>query len=94
MDLQLSDRVVLVVGGAGYIGRAVTDRLRTEGATVVVASRTAGDVALDGSSDESVSAAVAGVLAEHGRIDGLVVTAAPSTRCSRPCATPASAASS
>lgn len=80
MDLQLSDRVVLVVGGGGYVGRAVSDRLRAEGATVVTASRTSGDVALDASDDDSVTVAVAAVLAEHGRIDGLVVTAAPSAR--------------
>lgn len=78
MDLRLQDRVALVVGGAGYIGTAVTDRLRTEGATVVVASRTATEgVSLDTADQASVDAAVARVLDEHGRIDVLVVTAAP-----------------
>lgn len=79
MDLQLTDRVVLVVGGAGYIGSVVSEKLREEGATVVVASRRPGDgVILDASDDASVTAAVESVLADHGRIDGLVVTAAPS----------------
>lgn len=78
MALRLQDRVALVVGGAGYIGTAVTDRLRTEGATVVVASRTATEgVSLDTTDQASVDAAVARVLDEHGRIDVLVVTAAP-----------------
>lgn len=78
MDLRLQDRVALVVGGAGYIGTAVTDRLRTEGAMVVVASRTATEgVSLDTADQASVDAAVARVLDEHGRIDVLVVTAAP-----------------
>ncbi|MCY1693615.1 SDR family NAD(P)-dependent oxidoreductase [Curtobacterium sp. SL109] len=103
MDLQLSDRVALVVGGKGYIGTAVVDRLRAEGATVVVASRSASDdegagmseagtsgaatsgaatsaVAMDTADQASVDAGVARVLAEHGRIDVLVVTAAPSAR--------------
>ena len=88
MDLQLTDRVALVVGGKGYIGAAVADRLRAEGATVVVASRSAsGDegmasssVAMDTADQASVDAGVARVLAEHGRIDVLVVTAAPSAR--------------
>jgi len=103
MDLQLSDRVALVVGGKGYIGAAVVDRLRAEGATVVVASRSASDdegagmseagtsgaatsgaatsaVAMDTADQASVDAGVARVLAEHGRIDVLVVTAAPSAR--------------
>lgn len=80
MDLQLADRVALVVGGKGYIGAAVADRLRAEGATVVVASRSAGDdgVAIDTASQESVDAGVREVLDRHGRIDVLVVTAAPS----------------
>jgi NAD(P)-dependent dehydrogenase (short-subunit alcohol dehydrogenase family) len=81
MDLQFRDRVVLVVGGRGLIGSALTDRLRAEGATVVVASRNPGDgVVLDGSDDASVQAGVAAVLEAHGRIDALVVTAAPSAR--------------
>ncbi|WP_133767177.1 SDR family NAD(P)-dependent oxidoreductase [Amnibacterium kyonggiense] len=81
MDLQLQDRVALVVGGAGLIGSAVVERLRTEGAVVVVASRHAADgVVLDGRDDESVRRAVAAVLEEHGRIDALVVSAAPSAQ--------------
>lgn len=80
MDLQLRDQVVLVVGGAGYIGSAIAERAREEGATVVVASRNPGEggVELDGRSDESVRSAIAAVLAEHGRIDAAVLTAAPS----------------
>lgn len=82
MDLQLRDRVVLVVGGGGLIGSAVVQRLRAEGATVVVASRRPEDgVVLDGSDDASVETAVetavAGILRDHARIDALVVTAAP-----------------
>ncbi|ROP63559.1 SDR family NAD(P)-dependent oxidoreductase [Curtobacterium sp. ZW137] len=80
MDLQLKDRVALVVGGKGYIGSAVADRLRAEGATVVVASRSAGDdgVSIDTADQGSVDAGVASVVEQHGRIDVLVVTAAPS----------------
>lgn len=80
MDLELRDRVALVVGGRGYIGSVVAETLRREGARVVVASRSAdGDdaVAMDTASQESVDAGVRRVLDEHGRIDVLVVTAAP-----------------
>jgi NAD(P)-dependent dehydrogenase (short-subunit alcohol dehydrogenase family) len=81
MDLKLHGHIALVVGGAGYIGSAITTRLRDEGATVVVASRHATDgVVLDASDPSSVEAAVAEVLSTHGRIDVLVVTAAPSAR--------------
>lgn len=81
MDLKLSDRVVLVVGGTGFIGSAVADRARAEGATVVVASRSgSGDVQLDGSDEASVAAGIAHVIDRHGRLDAVVVTAAPSAQ--------------
>lgn len=82
MDLQLQHRIALVVGGAGLIGSAVVERFRAEGATVVVASRhPEGDgVVLDGRDTASVQRAVDAVMAEHGRIDALVVSAAPSAQ--------------
>lgn len=81
MDLQLQHRIALVVGGTGLIGSAVVARLREEGATVVVASRhTADGTVLDGRDPASVQRAVDAVLAEHGRIDALIVTAAPSAQ--------------
>src|SRR5690349_11237266 len=67
VDLGLSGRVAVVVGGTGYIGSAIADRLRAEGATVVTASRSGGDVRIDGADDASVEAGVAAVLQEHGR---------------------------
>lgn len=81
MDLQLDGHVVLVVGGTGLIGRAVVTRLRAEGATAIPASRRPTDgIKLDAQDPSSVTAAFDGVLEQHGRLDGLVVTAAPSAR--------------
>lgn len=81
MDLHLQDRVILVVGGHGLIGRAVVERLRTEGAVVIPASRHAPDgLVMDAASDESVAGTISQMIAQYGRIDGLVVTAAPSAR--------------
>jgi NAD(P)-dependent dehydrogenase (short-subunit alcohol dehydrogenase family) len=81
MDLQLHDRVVLVVGGSGYIGSAIAKRARDEGATVVVASRRGGDgIVMDARDNDSVVAAVAQVMAEFGRLDAVVVSAAPSAQ--------------
>lgn len=78
MDLQLAERVILVVGGGGLIGSSVVDLLRKEGAIAISASRNTRDgLRMDASDEASVSAAVATVLERHGRIDGLVVTAAP-----------------
>jgi NAD(P)-dependent dehydrogenase (short-subunit alcohol dehydrogenase family) len=81
MDLQLSDRVVLVVGGSGLIGSAIAERARAEGATVVVASRSGKNgIQLDGRDDASVTAGVGKVLTDHGRLDAVVISAAPSAR--------------
>jgi NAD(P)-dependent dehydrogenase (short-subunit alcohol dehydrogenase family) len=81
MDLQLGKRVVLVVGGTGLIGSAVTKRIRDEGATVVVASRQGGEgIVMDAQDDASVTAAIAQIVSEFGRLDAVVVSAAPSAR--------------
>ncbi|WP_206446821.1 SDR family NAD(P)-dependent oxidoreductase [Agrococcus sp. KRD186] len=78
MDLQLTDHIVLVVGGTGLIGAAVAEVARAEGATVVTAARGEGaDLRLDGADDASVERGIARVLEQHGRIDGLVIAAAP-----------------
>jgi NAD(P)-dependent dehydrogenase (short-subunit alcohol dehydrogenase family) len=82
MDLKLGGHVVLVVGGTGLIGRAVVEQLRTEGAVVVPASRHAVDdgIALDARDSDSVNTAFAQVVEQHGRLDALVVAAAPSAQ--------------
>ncbi len=81
MNLGLDGRVVLVVGGTGLIGGAVMERLREEGATAIGASRHADDgLTLDASDPDSVTRAFRAVLDEQGRLDGLVVAAAPSAR--------------
>jgi len=72
---------VLVVGGTGLVGRAVVERLRDEGAVAIAASRHVEDgIVVDAQSAESVAAAVGSVMAGHGRLDALVVAAAPSAR--------------
>lgn len=84
MDLHLRDRVVLVVGGNGLIGSAIAQQARGEGATVVIASRHGGSdgdhILMDASDDQSISAAIAGIIRDHGRLDAVVISAAPSAR--------------
>ncbi len=81
MNLELDGRVVLVVGGTGLIGRAVVEHLQHEGATAVIASRHAEDgIVIDAQNQASVDAGFATVLERHGRLDALVVAAAPSAR--------------
>lgn len=77
MDLLLNGRVALVVGGTGYIGSAIVSRLRDEGAVVVSASRGSGDLAMDGRDEASVASGFAELIARHGRVDAVVVAAAP-----------------
>jgi 3-oxoacyl-[acyl-carrier protein] reductase len=84
----LSDRIALVVGGAGGIGAAIAEAFCAEGATVVIADRSGsaaqeqaatvgatGAVELDVTVQASVDAAVRRLLADHGRIDVLVNSA-------------------
>ena len=81
MDLGLRGHVALVVGGTGLIGRAVVDQLRAEGATVVAAARHIDDgITLDAQDSASVAAALEQVVEQHGRLDALVVAAAPSAQ--------------
>lgn len=78
MDLELRGRVVLVVGGTGLIGRAVVERLRSEGAIVIPASRRPEDgITLDARDSHSVTEALTTVAEQYGRLDAVVVAAAP-----------------
>jgi NAD(P)-dependent dehydrogenase (short-subunit alcohol dehydrogenase family) len=70
-----------VVGGTGLIGRAIVERLRTEAATAVAAARHVVDgITLDAQDSASVTAALKQVIEQHGRLDALVVAAAPSAQ--------------
>lgn len=92
VDLQLTGRRALVIGGTKGIGRAIARVLSQEGAEVVIAARTAGDataaeiaavtgggvryMAVDNRDDSSVRRLVAEVVGALGGIDILVNTAA------------------
>jgi len=92
MDLQLSGKRALVVGGTKGIGRAAAVALAHEGAVVTVAARndvaeiaatiasetggTVHGVVIDSRDDASVQAGVAQAIAAMGGVDILVNTAA------------------
>src|SRR5438045_4087485 len=78
---DLTERVAIVTGAGGAIGRDVAGRLLNAGATVVAADIAAPDfggvdraapVALDVTDTPAVDAAVTAVIEQHGRIDILV----------------------
>ena len=77
--MRLRDKVALVTGGASGIGTAVAERFRAEGATVIAADIRAADgpdtLRLDVADPQSCAAAVAVVVARHGRLDLMVNSA-------------------
>ena len=89
---SLADRVILVTGGTGHLGRAICRGLREAGADVVAFGRDparfadlAGDpritaVACDVTDEAAFARAVDEVLRAHGRVDGLVNGAASGGR--------------
>ena len=89
MDLDLKDKVVLITGGASGIGAAIVRAVVTEGATAVIADRTAEqDVARakvhvilgDLTSAENCKKAVDQTLEHFGRLDALVNNAGANDR--------------
>lgn len=91
MDRKFSGQVVLVAGGAGGLGRAVSLAFLDQGAKVVVPWHDADEFAalqsaagahasslngqqVDVTDEAAVAKFVAGIVAQHGRLDALVNT--------------------
>lgn len=80
--LGLEGKVIIVTGGASGIGRAVVEELLADGARVAVCDMNPNPPAFehgevlyiptDVTSPDSVKAMVAKVVAEYGRVDGIV----------------------
>ena len=86
---RMTDKVALIVGGAKGIGRAIAERLATEGATVFLTGRQSADVehaakaighgarglVADASNAADLAHVVQMIREEHGHIDALVLNA-------------------
>src|SRR5687768_15371256 len=77
MTADLSGKVILLTGAAGFLGGYFTKALRDAGATVIT-SDIAGevDLKLDVTDQSSVDAAFEQVLREHGKVDVVINNAA------------------
>ena len=74
---KLDNRVAIVTGAAQGIGKAVADKLRDDGATVVGADLQSGvEMQVDVSSEPDVKRMVDDTVSQHGKLDVLVNVAA------------------
>ena len=84
--MQLKDKVIIVTGGSGLIGRYILSDLRRYGAIVINAEISVatdweqGNVHCEITSPDSVKELVTGVMERYKRVDGLVNNAYPRTR--------------
>ncbi|MBF0440431.1 MAG: SDR family oxidoreductase [Oligoflexales bacterium] len=72
---SLKDKVVIVSGGNGFLGRQITEYLSENGVKTVIFDKEASHPT-DITDPSAVSNSVANVINEYGRIDGLVNAAA------------------
>lgn len=86
MNTRLKDKVIIVTGGSGLLGRAIISRLKEEGAFCInfeINAETAGDLSIvnvDITDEASVRQGLEKVNLKYGRIDGLVNNAYPRTK--------------
>ena len=79
LSLDLTDRVVLITGGARGVGLGISEAFLDAGATLVTCSRSPVDdppglvhLECDVRSPQAVQAMVASIVSEHGQLDVLV----------------------
>jgi NAD(P)-dependent dehydrogenase (short-subunit alcohol dehydrogenase family) len=73
---KLAGKVVLVTGAASGIGLATVRRIEADGGVAIGADITRGyGSAVDVRDDAAVGALIDGIVADHGRIDGVVTAA-------------------
>lgn len=83
---RLANKIIIITGGGGLLGKAMVDHAKAEGATVINADVNlmddleSGRMGCDVTDGDSVQHMIDEVLKRHGRIDGLVNNAYPRTQ--------------
>lgn len=83
---RLKDKVIIVTGGSGLLGKAMIKKISSEGAFCVNADlhdqspEASSFILCDITSEISVTEMISNILTKHGRIDGLVNNAYPRTK--------------
>ncbi len=76
--MDLTNKVILITGGTGFLGTHFSRALQDAGAQVIITSRDGdgGGIALDVTKKESITSAFQQAIDQHGRIDTVINNAA------------------
>jgi NAD(P)-dependent dehydrogenase (short-subunit alcohol dehydrogenase family) len=83
---NLKEKVIIVTGGNGLIGKGIVDKIRLEGGICVnadvnaITSESLEDIKCDITSESSIVETLSMVISKYGKIDGLVNNAYPRTK--------------
>lgn len=82
---SIKNKVIVVTGGNGLLGKKMVTTLRNQGAIVIVADiffhdKNENDIVMDITDEQSVSKGITAILNQHNQIDGWVNNAYPRTQ--------------